>query len=483
MKTAAEADTVVDELASRRGLSNPVAVAKARRQADKLLSELFPQQRTFVADKSKYKAGHPGRRAGKTYACAVYLLLVALVRPGSTCLYLALTRRIAKKLMWTELKRLNQRYSLGLTWNNADLMATTPGGAVIQLGGCEDASEVDKYRGDKYAIVIIDEAASFGAHFKELIEEALEPALLDLDGTLCMVGTPANHCTGPFYEACTDPKSEYSVHHWTILENIHLPKGEAWLERKCLAKGWTKENAIYLREYMGRWVRSTESVVYWYESPRNDYSELPEGDWEHVFGVDLGATDGIPKTAFTVAAFTEDSPNVYFRRSFKTQHMTPTEIANQLRKLVVEFGEPNRIVMDQGALGKSIAREITRRHGIPIEPAEKREKFDNIEFLNDDFRCGRVLLDPVECKDLTGEYARLQWDEDRKLEDKRHANHCADSGLYAYRECLHWLHRPEPPAGPEHGTKRYWQKAADKMEREAEERFREPDPTDDWWDN
>lgn len=403
----------------------------------KLETLLFDKQQRFLYDPAKRKAALCSRRAGKTFCCALYLCMVAMAIPDSVCVYIALSRKNARRLLWPVLKRLNRDQQLGLTFNDVELEARLPNGSQIWLTGANDRSEIEKLRGEAYPLAVLDESASFGPYLEELVEDVLEPAMLDYDGTLCMIGTPAAHCTGKFFDATMDPTQGWSVHQWTVLDNPHIPNAKAWLDERMQRKNWTDTHPTYLREWRGRWVRSAESMVYrWSDGAA--FSQLPSGcEWEYVIGVDLGFEDA---TAFVIEAFSRDRPDVYVVDEFKRSKLIPSDIAAQLREYVSTYN-PISIVCDTGGLGKSIAEELSQRYAMNIKPANKAGKLANIELLNGDLDAGlfRARADSA----LVGEWKTLQWDEDRKKEDSRFDNHLSDAALYAYRECKHYTHQPK----------------------------------------
>ena len=192
---------------------------------------LFGLQQDFINDPSKLKAALCGRRAGKTYAICYYLIQEAFRAPESICAYIGLSRISAKRLMWQALKRANRQFKLGMRFNNAELIATLPNHSQIFLAGANDEGDIDKLRGSAYRLVALDECASFGPHIDTLVEEVIEPALLDYDGTLALIGTPNAACRGLFYKATTDKSYGYSLHHWTVLNNPHIPKARPWLTK------------------------------------------------------------------------------------------------------------------------------------------------------------------------------------------------------------------------------------------------------------
>lgn len=451
---------------------------------DLIHQELFDEQRAFVDDPSAQKAALCSRRAGKSYMCACYLLEVAMRNPGSVCVYIALTRKNAKRILWRELLNLDARYGIGMHFDNQDLVARLYNGSEILLTGAATQDDVEKLRGEKYKIVVIDESASFPSWLSYMIEEVIEPALLDEQGTLCMIGTPSAACSGHFYDVTTSESDYWSTHSWTMIDNPHIPHAKDWLERKITAKGWGQENPILQREWYGKWVRSMDSLVYRYNPIRNIFTELPHDvSFAASLGVDLGHSPD--PCAFSVLLHTDEWPVAYVDKTYKKSELTPHKMALEIQRLQKEYahyGGFESIVVDSGGLGKAIVAEFTERYGIPAEAAEKTNKNDFIELFNSDLLGGRIKFrenDPV-----VDEMKLLQWDEDapKRREDGRFANHCSDGTLYVWRKSRHYMYEAEPSGPPPRGSQRWCEMEEQRM-MEADEKFYCGDKSDDFWEN
>ena len=438
--------------------------------------DLFEFQRNFIDDPASFKTALCSRRSGKTYACCYYLLETAAKYADSISAYIGLSRRSAKRLMWQEMKRANRKYKLGIRFNNSELVATFRNNAQIILTGANDEADIDKLRGSAYRLVVLDEAASFGPHMDALVEEVLEPALVDHNGTLAMIGTPSAACSGLFYRATTDPNLGYSNHFWTILENPFIPHATEWLDRRMKQKGWASDNPIYMREWRGKWVRSFESLVYRFDEEQNVVNTLPwdEHDWQYILGVDLGYEDA---TAFVVGAFCDDLPDFYIVDDFKSSKMLPSDIAEKITQYDQEYSF-RMMVADTGGLGKSIVEEFRYRHGLGIRAAEKRNKLTYIELMNSDLSAGRIKV--LEGCGILHEWRLLQWDEDRPKEDGRFENHLADAALYAWRESRHYasVARDKPPV---FGSPEYYEEEAKRMEKTLRDKL-EHGERGSWWE-
>ena len=470
-----DARAVLQEYIKRFGdVPDDQAEEADARRTYKWREQLFSYQLDLIDDPSLYKTALCSRRAGKTYCACYYLIEVATRKPGSICAYIALTRGSAKRLMWAEMKRAARKYMLNVKFNNSELIATLQNGSQIILTGANDEADVDKLRGSAYALVILDEAASFGPHIDSLVEEVLEPALVDQRGSLVMIGTPSASF-GLFHRATTDPSYGYSTHAWTILDNPHIPHAEEWLEKRRKQRGWSDHNPIYLREWCGKWVRSDSCMVYRY-TQRNIVQSVPthEYDFEYVLGVDLGYEDS---TGFVIGAFSRDLPDFYVVECYKENHLIPSQIAERIKEYHATY-DFTVMVADTGGLGKSIVEEFKARHLLPLRAAEKRHKLSYQELLNGDLADGKVKV--LEGSALLEEWDHLEWDE-RGKENARYDNHLADAMLYAWRESRHYTHQPttaEPLPGTPAHTRRIEQGIIDTLERKLDNNDGEA-----WWES
>lgn len=414
------------------------------------LEGLFPPQRAFVANRAKRRAALCGRRAGKTTADARLLLQTAQEYPGSISPYFGVTQKVARRLMWPELIRLDKRFGLGLEFNRSELEVHLPNGSEIWVCGAKDESEIEKARGPKYPIAILDECGSFKRNIlKQLVDDILTPALMDLDGTLALTGTPGRVLDGLFYDI-TRPELEkrakgWQVHSWTALDNVGLPRAKQWIEAEKERRGWAETDAAVQREYRGRWVRSDDSLIYHYDPALNDFDleDLPSGlNWHRIIGLDVGYRD---RTAFVVGQWSEGLPGFYVVHTEARSKMAIEDIAEKLRGLIATY-QPDHVIQDCGALGIMIAEELRNRYRLPIEAAEKKEKLGAIEMVNSDLRKGRVFV--MDDSPLAEELKILQYN-DKGKEDATQRNDLADAFLYAHRMSRHyWFEEAVPPVEP-----------------------------------
>ena len=473
---------VTSKRQARRILAEAARRAEKRKalDADKLL---FGPQKDFVLDPSKNKAAVCSRRAGKSYSIAFMLLEHALKNERSINPYITLTRDSGKDILWPALHDLDEKLNINLKFreNTGDIVL--PNKSKIIIRGSDDRRQIEKLRGPKYPIAVIDEAQGFPHFLHDLIEDVLEPATLDYDGQIVVTGTPNSACAGPFFDL-TNTVEGWNVHTWTLRENPHIPNVTDWLERKREQKGWDENHPTYLREYCGVWIRDSSCLVFEYSDKVNvvdTFDHTLADDWEWVLGIDLGFND---PTAFVVLAYSESINKVYVVESYKESKLIPSVVAAHVEGLRVAYPF-SRIVADTGGFGKGYAEEMKTRFAIPVFAAQKRQKANFIEHMNGDLRTGSIQICADKNKDLIEEISLLQWNVDAMergrmmIDDRRFQDHLSDAFLYAWRECKHHGDDYEIE-GPTIGSPEHYRAEAERMEREEMERF-EAESENPWW--
>lgn len=457
---------------------------KRRKQKKKFLLKdfLFAKQLDFVEDPAPFKTAVNTRRSGKTVGCAADLVNTAQSFPKVICLYITLSRNNAKKLIWKKLQGINREYKLGARSDETALSLTFPNGSIIYCSGASDKTEIEKFRGLALKKCYIDEAQSFPSYIKELIDDVIAPALMDYGGSLCLTGTPGPIPTGYFHQ-CAHAK-EWSHHVWSFFDNPYIPKlsgmsHQDLLERELKRRGVTVDNPGIQREWFGRWVLDSDSLVLHYNYELNDVLEIPAGKYVYIMGVDVGFDDA---DAIAILAWSQESNITYLVKETINRKQGITELIGQIALLRTKY-DVSKIVMDTGGLGKKIAEEMIRRYQIPIVAADKARKFENIALMNDALRTGQL-------KAITGsrfgqDCMLLEYDLDKSTPDKlvisnRYHSDIIDAALYAWRESYAFSFTA-PVVKPKLGTPEWAKQEAIDLEDKAEEFFKEQETQEKEW--
>lgn len=398
-----------------------------------LYRELFLEQLLFLLAKSRNKAALCSRRAGKSTAVIIYALTELLEKPNSLGFYLALTDKSIKKIVNPIIHPLLKKYGIKAKWDGLDLKLAN--GSILSFGGANDIRKVESFRGTKMLFCIIDECASFPTSLLDyLIEEIIKPALMDTRGDLLLVGTPAKHCSGIFYDVTTGKQDDWHSAVWTCFDNPHVKDQavketqEYFKRKKCDAS-----DPKYRREYLAQWCSDENSLLIKPVTFVNP-GVFSVSKWRTVIGVDFGFND---KTAFSVVGWKRDDPTAYVLETYGLSGLGVSEIATELKGLKKKYS-PIRFVGDPAGCTKIIMKEFQDKHQISFKSAEKNQKAHYIEIFNDAVATGNLLFNAAGTSGFVSEAKRVVWNEKRTREREGQACDHIDATLYAFREALHF---------------------------------------------
>lgn len=404
-------------------------------------TDLFTEQVAFIEDPSRKKVALCSRRSGKT-VCASYALGISLEESeiDDVIVYAAKTRSIAKGLIWNKLKEIQRKWHLPWQFREVDLQVVTQGGGMIQLTGLDKEAEIDKLRGIRARLVVLDEPATYAGLIGRLTSEVIEPALGDLRGSLLVVGTPGIICAGWWHDVSTAKTLGYSIHHWTILDNPYFPDPEGYLRTRRAENDWDENHPTFVREDRGEWVQDDGDLIYKFTRDRNVCTDIPIELDEYTIGCDFGVNDA---SAWVVIGWQAGDPRCFILEAHKHCGMLPDDAASFTKGLVDRY-KPRRLVGDSQGLGKPYVEQFNRRYdtGTQMICAEKSEKRAHIELLNGEFRTGRIQILQGAANPLLDEIAILGWNAKRTDSHPGLDDHAADAMLYAWRHSTAYRDRP-----------------------------------------
>lgn len=454
-----------EELARRK-----VKLANASNVIDAIEAELFDKQLNFVRDPARNKSALCTRRAGKTSMWPRYCLKVALLNPKCLIRVWGITRLRAKQLLWQEFMDVLHRHKVKFKAHETEATIRLDNGSEIRFLGADKDKEAQKKRGDKTTLEVVLEAQLFGPFLRTLVEDVIEPCLFDTQGTICLEGTPGPVPTGFWYWVTggnatrvdrwqsegmlisTGGEGEkelvgagWSCHHWSLLDNPHLPHAKVELEKLRVKRGWTVDSPTFVREYLGWWVVDGGVLFYKFNEARNTFTldeVRPWGDgWKHVLGWDLGAKDDMALVAW---GWHPTRRTLFEAGSWKKPGATSDEVMKQIERWEnLGFNFVAKVADTQGG-GKMYVLDVMSRYSQVFEPAKKNEKLDHVRLMNDDFLSGTIKVQRG--SPYAQELAELpkdpDWDPDSGKspgEDPRFPNHCCDSGLYSWRKAFNFI--------------------------------------------
>lgn len=400
-----------------------------------------------------------GRRAGKTEGCIYWLARDWRSHPGKKSLYVASTIGSAREIIWDRLHDFDEKFGIGIDFNESRLEATFPNGYTVLVTGCENKKQANRVaRGKRFHKVAIDELELLeDALVRYFIRSALKPTLMDYGGKLMLMGTPGQALQGLWYEitgehsltAANDNEEDldqkviklrtrWSIHHFSALDNpfIEYVGGAAqYFKDQLDENGWTEDDPDFVTEYRGLWAKNAEAFVYSFTAGKNHYDEEDEWDREGalrvVIGVDIGDKDGC---GFSVWAKRWESDELRCLESYCTINLDDDELAAEIRKLMKRYRSHN-IFMDSKGHGATTICKSMLNYGIPAQPAENNhKKLPLIRALKAILRNGKGKLHPTRCRHLIGQLKTMVWNEDRDSHQEGIPDEAIDSSLWAVFE-------------------------------------------------
>lgn len=383
----------------------------------KLIKTVFDKQRDVLLDtyvRRKYIIA--GRRAGKTDNIGRLLYYVA-AKPDMHAYYINLTFGNAMDQMWELLLKVAKMCDIDIaktSQKSGDI--TLANGSQIHLRGNATVAEQEKFRGFKAGLVIVDEAQSQRG-LKPLIEEIIEPMLMDYEGSMLVLqGTPPRvpdtYFEKLYREYRDHPKPDAKSYNWNMLSNPFIPNVDKELDLICERKGVTRDDPIIQREYLG--------VVGAYDVEARMFNQvatydgiIPESFFEQpievVIGVDYGFNDYNSVIGMVFRKDTGEpqrdgatlAGKAYVFYEDKFNKATVTEIITSVRKAVDQgkgllMKNPKNRLDDLGIYcdtnEKSISYEMIQTYNLPAYNAWKYDKNMALSQLKVDMQKAQILI-------------------------------------------------------------------------------------------
>ena len=379
-----------------------------------------------------------------------------LTEPGSSNLFVALTLGSAREIFWEPFRIENERCKWGFKFDSSKMIVTHPNGSRLLVRGADDIRSLEKLRGGGFRRIFVDECGAQRPNYlKYLIEEILEPTLMDSDGELWLAGTPTIQAFGYFYDCTNGRIPGWSVFHWTAEDNPHVQwqKFVHDPETGLLARrGWTLDHPIFRREYLAEWVVESERLVFRFLRERNVVAQLPQLQrahdvWRRVLTYDFGVMDAMAGAALTYPELY--GQDVYVEHCWDRVGLAPSDAAELIMADIKRF-DPDVIVGDVNGIGKAFAQEFNKHYpSIVIKPAKKEHKRSALEFTSDALYTAssagrRGLFSLAGNESLHRQFSTLLWDDTREDIADGQDDNIAMAVVYGYRETPAYANAASP---------------------------------------
>lgn len=208
-------------------------------------------QKSILDDSSRFKIIIAGRRGGKSYASIASLAKHARY-PGKKCMYIAPSYRMAKQIIWEDLKQLLRDANWLKKINESELTVTLVNGSTIML---RSADNPDSIRGVGLDYVVIDEAADI-PKLQDTWQAVIRPTLSDRNGHAMIISSPKGK--GFLYTLYNDAKhlEDWSSWQYTTAQGGLVSEQELQQARLDM------DERTYKQEYEAQFVDYAGRIYY-----------------------------------------------------------------------------------------------------------------------------------------------------------------------------------------------------------------------------
>ena len=288
------------------------------------------QQEVFDNDTDKIILAICSRRSGKTELMG-RLLVKRLLKPDQHVVYInrsfdAAVRQIQKPF----------DTALQAVGDSLKIVQGSIGGGLVQFDngswllivGNNNAADVNKIRGEKVALVIIDEFGHM-RHLKELVQEVLQPATIDYaDSQMAFVGTPPRTKVSFAHELWNN--GNVKRYHWTFMDNPFIPNKDQVIPQVCAMYGVTPDSMFIRREYFGDVNAYDDEAIY----IKKYFKQEPPKDklYHYAYvGIDWGYED---KAAVVAMIADKNDKKMYIVKDWSEAKKGITEISSKAQEMV-----------------------------------------------------------------------------------------------------------------------------------------------------
>lgn len=397
-----------------------------------------------------------GRRAGKTEGNILKALDVAIRKEDAQVLVICLTQETAMKLYWKNITLLLEELGFAGEGNNKlEGLITLNNGSIISLKGNNSITDREKFRGAHWDLVIIDEVQSQRA-LPYLINDIIEPTLLDSAGTLVLSGT-GPRVKGTYWEKLWTDISGALKLNWNLSQNPFIVDYENVLEQVKIDKNLTDDSPLFQREYLGLCVYDSDAQVF-RTSDANYYTDdelvswlnsQPISDIKLTAGLDYGYADC---DAFVIVLYSTSRKEKFVIYEYKANRTGVTELYNAIKKgidfvvsnsmfkfieLSADSSIPSDFYIYCDTNEQKISAEFRNQYNLPTVNAYKYDKNLAIELLQEEVKQGNLKIrrdSQIEDEFFKTIWARNDKDElTRKIDDDNYHPDEVDALIYSLR--------------------------------------------------
>lgn len=358
------------------------------------------------------------RRFGKTTILMLMSFEDCLRKPGTLVRFATDTqtnlqttlRPIAKQLLATCPSDMKPR------WRAKHLEFYN--GSELHMAGTDNGHE-DDLRGNMSHLNVVDEAGKCSS-LKYVVKSVMLPMTLTTGGKTILASTPSISIAHEFYDLYQEAKLRDSVKVFTIDDNTALTEG---MRVKAAKDCGGAETDVYQREYMCKWVTSSERRLTpeWDESyvkPRDPNDKLYPF-WKKHESMDIGWSD---RNIILFGHYNFQEARLYVEREHSSmkQQTTSKPLGEAIKQVEKDLGWER---VDKRIADNNDPRMLTQLAldtGLYFTATGKDSLEAMLNKVRTWLREGRIHVDPS-CKQLIGCLEAGIWNTKRDAFDKSSA--------------------------------------------------------------
>jgi len=417
----------------------------------------YREQMEFINDPARFKTGLCTRRAGKSYGGGLYLFKEAYENPGVTVMYIAKTLDSAKNIMWKDvLKVIDAQFNIGANFVDRHSKVVLPNKSEIRLFGADaSADEMEKLRGQKIKLVIIDEGSTYRINLFNLIYKVLKAALWDYQGTCAMIGTPTDYIQSFFAKVTMGKVKGWSNHFWTAEANHHIR--EHYLEEYAEAiknNPDVEQEAWFRQEYKGEWVVSDSARVFRY----NTDPKIPELNMKLYKNLGVKVDYEKNTTGFSIVGYSPKSRDAYIVETSAIQSTDINDIVANLQ----QFDSENEFMsITLVGMSKKLIEQLKVRYPVSVPDEVEKDELAIIRLYQSELLQNHIKVLP-KATDIVIEWDGIVRDETPKFQfHPSCTTHCTQASLYAWLHCYNYSFKPEETTDDPNDA--YWEREAERL--------------------
>lgn len=351
------------------------------------------QQEVFDNDDDKMILVINSRRSGKTELMG-RLIGKRILKPNQHVVYInrsfdAAVRQISKPFDIT----------MNCIGDAVKIVQGSIGGGLVKFDngswllvvGNNNASDVNKIRGESVSLVIIDEFGHM-RHLRELVQEVLQPATMDFaDSQMIFVGTPPRTKVNFAHDLWNN--GEVKRYHWTFMDNPFIPDRDKVIEQVCKLYGVSRDSMFIRREYFGDMNAYDDEAMYIKKYFKKEADKEKLYHFAYI-GVDWGFED---KAAVVGTVADKNTKTLYVIKDWSEAKKGTTEISSKIQEMVkyikdnFKLDREPMVITDTDA--KSQAQDLNLVYHIPnVALAYKYDKDYALDQLADWFASSTICV-------------------------------------------------------------------------------------------